>query len=108
MDLSIPIMAVSNLCSDLNFINMGTVGQCFVQNTMFGDVALAGAIIFVLFTALILRYNFPITMMIPVGLSLTYILWLMTASEIFMGIMILALIVGGAVLIIGLINYLNR
>jgi len=102
------LMATSNLCKNLNFTEFGTIGQCFVQNTMFGDVALAGLIIFVLFTALILRYNFPITIMLPVGLTLAYVLWLMSAADIFLGILILGLIVGGAILIIGLISYLNR
>ena len=106
--MNLPIMAVSKLCQDMIFTNMGQVGQCFVETTMFGDVGLAGIIIFVLFSALILKYNFPITMMIPVGLALTYVLWLMTMADIFLAILILALIIGGAVLIIGLINYLNR
>ena len=106
--LNLPILAVSKLCENLNFTNFGTVGQCFVQTTMLGDVTLAGLIIFVLFTALILRYNFPITMMLPVGLTLAYVLWLMTAASIFMGVFILGLIVGGAILIIAMISYLNR
>lgn len=106
--MNLPIAAVSKLCQDISFTNLGQVGQCFVETTMFGDVGLAGIVIFVLFTALILRYNFPVTMMIPVGLALTYVLWLMTNADIFLAILILALIIGGAVLIIGLINYLNR
>ena len=106
--LNLPILAVSKLCENLNFTDFGTVGQCFVQTTMLGDVTLAGLIIFVLFTALILRYNFPITMMLPVGLTLAYVLWLMTAASIFMGVFILGLIVGGAILIIAMISYLNR
>jgi len=46
--------------------------------------------------------------MIPLGIALGYVLWLMTGAEIFMGMFILALIIGGAVLIIGLMQYLNR
>lgn len=106
MDLS--ILAVSKLCQDISFTNIGQVGQCLVESTMFGDVAFAGVIIFVLFAGLIVKYGLPVTIMIPVGLALTYVLWLMTASDIFMGVLILALIVGGAVLIIALLNYLNR
>lgn len=106
--MNLPLLAVSKLCSSLNFTDFGTVGQCFVETTMFGDVALAGLIIFVLFTALVIRYNFPVTIMIPVGLSLAYVLLLMTSATIFMGIFILGLIIGGAVLIIGLLQYLNR
>ena len=101
-------MVVSKLCQDLLFTNFGSVGQCFVEVNLFGDVTLAGIILFVLFTGLIVRYNFPIQVILPVGIALTYVLWLMTASDLFMGILILGLIVGGAVLIIGLINYLNR
>jgi hypothetical protein len=106
--MNIPLLAVSNLCKNLNFTNFGTVGECFVQTTLFGDITIAGILVFVLVTALIVRYNFPITMILPVGIALTYVLWLMTLSELFLGIFILGLIIGGAVLIIGLIQYLNR
>lgn len=106
MDLT--LLAVSKLCQNVSFTDFGMVGQCLIEGTMFGNVALAGLIIFVLFTGLIVRYNFPITMMLPVGLALSYVLFLMTGADIFMGILILALIVGGAVLIIGLIQYMNR
>jgi len=108
MDITMPVLAVSKLCSSLNFTDFGTVGQCFVEMTLFGDVAFAGLIIFVLFAALIIRYNFPITVMLPVGIALAYVLWLMASADIFLGILILGLIIGGAVLIIGLIQYLNR
>jgi len=106
--MSLPILAISKLCQDVSFTNFGLVGQCLVESTLFGDVGLAGLLIFVMFTALVVRYNFPITIMLPVGISLSYVLWLMTASALFMGIFILSLIIGGAVLIIGLIQYLNR
>jgi len=108
MNIGLPILAVSELCKNLNFTNMGTVGQCFVETTMFGDVVLAGLIVFVLFVALIVRYNFPVTMMIPVGLALMYVLWLFTGAALFMGLLILGLIIGGAVLIIAMVSYLNR
>jgi len=106
--MSMIMLATSTLCKNLNFTNFGTVGQCFVETTMFGDVALAGILIFVLVSAMIIRYNFPIQTILPVGISLAYVLWLMTASDLFMGMLILGLIVGGAVLIIGLLQYLNR
>jgi len=102
------MLATSTLCKNLNFTNFGSVGSCFVETTMFGDVTLAGILIFVLVSALIIRYNFPIQTILPVGISLAYVLWLMTASDLFMGMLILGLIVGGAVLIIGLLQYLNR
>ncbi len=106
--MNIPLLAVSKLCQDVLFTDFGLVGQCLVEGTMFGNVALAGLIMFVLFTGLIIRYNFPITVMLPVGLALSYVLFLMSGADIFMGILILALIIGGAVLIIGLIQYMNR
>jgi len=89
-------------------MEFGTVGQCFVETTMFGDVVLAGILIFILIVALMLRNNFPIQTILPVGISLTYILWVLTASDLFMGLFILSIIVGGAVMIIGLLQYLNR
>jgi len=106
--MNLPILAVSKLCAELNYTNFNTVGTCLVETTMFGDVILAGLIVLILFTALIVKYNFPITMILPVGLALTYLLWLMAGADIFMGLLLLGLIVGGGVLIIALLNYLNR
>lgn len=108
MDFTMPILAVSEMCSRLNYTHFDTVGECLVQSTLFGDVVLAGLLLLVLFTALIIKYNFPITMILPVGIALTYLLWLMAGADIFMGLMLLGLIVGGGVLIIALLNYLNR
>ena len=108
MDISLPVLAVSRLCANLNYTNFNTVGTCLVESTMFGDVVLAGLILLVLFTALIIKYNFPITTILPVGIALTYVLWLMAGADIFMGLLLLGLIVGGGVLIIGLVQYLNR
>lgn len=99
---------VSKLCQNLNYTHFDTVGECLVQTTLFGDVILAGLLIFVLFTGLIIRYNFPITIILPVGLVLAYVLWLMTGANLFMGVLLLALIIGGSVLIIAIIQYINR
>ena len=106
--MNMPLLATSVLCQRLNFTNFGDVGTCLVESVFYGDIAIAGIILFVMFTALIVRYNFPITIILPVGLALAYVLWLMSGAEIFMGVLLLALIVGGAILIIALINYLNR
>jgi len=102
------MLATSVACQRLSFLDFGSVGSCLVETTMFGDVALAGVIIFVLFTALLIRYNFPVTMIIPVGIALAYVLYIMTYADIFLGILILGLIIGGAILIISLLSYLNR
>lgn len=96
------------LCEDLLFTNFGDVGTCFIQNVLFGDFTLAALIMFVLATALIIRYNFPITMIIPVGTSLAYVLWLVSGADIFLGILMLGLIISGGVLILGVLNYVNK
>lgn len=108
MDITMPVLAVSKLCANLNYTQFDKVGQCLVEGALFGDAVLAGLIILVLFTALIVKYNFPITMILPVGLALSYLLWLMAGADIFMGLLLLGLIVGGGVLIMALLNYLNR
>jgi len=74
--MDLPILAVSKMCAELNYTQFNTVGECLVESTMFGDVVLAGLVILILFTALIVKYNFPITMILPVGIALTYLLWL--------------------------------
>jgi len=101
-------MVVSELCANLNYTNFGTVGQCLVETTLFGDVALAGLIVFILFVGLVIRYNFPIQLILPIGIALAYVLWLMTLADIFLGILMLGLIIGGAILIIALLSYLDR
>jgi len=108
MITELPLLAVSKMCQNLDFTNFGTVGQCFVETTMFGDVALAGLIVFVLFTALMIKYNFPITVMLPVGLALGYVLWLMTAADIFLAMLMLGAIIGGGMLILAMIDRLNK
>lgn len=95
-------------CQDLLFTNFGDVGTCFIQNVLFGDFTLAALVIFVLMTALIIRYNFPITMIMPVGTALAYVLWLISGADLFLGIMMLGLIMGGGVLILGVLNYVNK
>lgn len=97
-----------SMCNDLIFTNFGDVGTCFIENVLFGDFTLAALIMFVLVTALIIRYNFPITMIIPVGTSLAYVLWLVSGADIFLGILMLGLIVSGGVLVLGVLNYVNK
>lgn len=108
MNIGLPLLAVSAACKNLDFTNFGNVGSCFIDGVFFGDVMLASIIIFILFVALTVRYNFPVTMMIPVGIALAYTMWLMSGADIFMGLLLLPVVIGGAVLILAILQYLNR
>ena len=103
-----PVLIVSEVCQRLNFTNFGSVGQCLVDGVFWGDTAITGVVLFILVTALVVRYNFPIQTILPVGIALSYVLYLMTGLELFIGILILGLIIGGAILVIGLLQYMNR
>jgi len=102
------MLLTSTLCRTLNFTNLDTVGECLVDLTLFGDVTLMGIIAFALFGGLLIKYNFPMTMMLPVGVGLSYVLFLMTGADLFLGVMMLSLIISGAILIIALLRYLKE
>jgi len=104
----LPLLAVSVACQGLDFTNFGNVGQCLVDGALFGNVGLAGLIILVMFTAMIIRYNFPVTTIIPVGIALSYVLFLMTGADLFMGLLIFGGVIGGSIVIIAILNHLNR
>lgn len=106
--MNLPLLAVSTACQRLNFTDFGSVGTCFVDNVMFGDVALVGIIILIMVIAIMIKNSFPMTMMIPVGISLGYVLMLMTGLALFEGIMLLGLIIGGAMVVIAILQFLNR
>jgi len=99
---------VSKLCQQLNFTDFSQIGSCLVEFTMFGDYVLAGVILSVLFLVLIMRFNFPIQLILPFMVALTYALFLVSGVTIFLGFLVLSLIVGGALMIIGILNITNK
>jgi len=106
--MNLPLLAVSEGCQRLLFTDFGSVGACFVEGTVFGDVTLMGIIIFIMVAFLIVRYNFPIQTILPVGIALSYAMYIMSGAEVFLGFMILGLIIGGAMLVIGILQHVNR
>lgn len=101
-------MPVSELCQAVNFTNFSQVGDCFVQQALFGDFMLLGIIITVMFVIMLHRYNFPMLMFLPFVNVLTYTLFLFNGDPTFLGLFILSLVASGVALIIGMLNYLNR
>ena len=102
------VFLTSKLCKDLSFLHWDTVGTCFVEQTLFGDVTLLGIIAFTLFGGLLIKYNFPMTMLLPVGIGLSYVLFIMTGADFFLGVMLLGLIISGAILMIAILQYLKE
>jgi len=99
---------MSEFCQRLNFGNLADVGKCLNEVTLGNDPILGGILLTILFTGLLVRYNFPVTLILPFGMALSYTLWLLSGADIFMGIFMFIIITGGAVLIIGILKYINR
>ncbi len=103
----IPLIT-SVACKTLDFTQFGEIGTCLVEQTMFGDVFLAGIIVFALFTILIVKNNFPLTLTLPVGSVTAFAMWLIAPMPFFMLLFILSLMLNGGLLIIGILGYANR
>jgi len=99
---------MSEFCQRLNYGNLADVGKCLNEVTLGNDPILGGILLTILFTGLLVRYNFPVTLILPFGMALSYTLWLLSGADIFMGIFMFIIITGGAVLIIGILKYINR
>jgi len=99
---------MSEFCQRLNFGNLADVGKCLNEVTLGNDPILGGIFLSIVFTGLLVRYNFPVTLILPFGMALSYTLWLLSGADVFMGIFMFIIITGGAVLIIGILKYINR
>ena len=102
------MLLMSEFCQRLNFGNLADVGKCLNEVTLGNDPILGGILLTILFTGLLVRYNFPVTLILPFGMALSYTLWLLSGADVFMGIFMFIIITGGAVLIIGILKYINR
>jgi len=92
----------------MDFNNFAQVGECFVQQAFFGDFTLLGILIAAMFLIMIVKYNFPMSLLIPFSSALFYVLWLLSGSSIFLGLLIISLILMGGIMIVGLVNYFSR
>ena len=109
MGFMLPILAVSKLCQNLNVSDLSVLGQCFIQFAFFGDLGLMGLAIFSVFVGFIVRYNLPGGIILPLGVGLTYLLFIMSGGAgIFLFLFILSLIANGVLVVIGMMNYINR
>lgn len=102
------ILMMSDACRRLNYTNFGEVGKCLTEVTLQGDPILAGIVLSILFIGLLVRFNFPMTLFIPFGIALTYTLWLLSGSEVFLGLFMFSIMVAGAIAFIGLLKSINK
>ena len=103
------LLQMSNECLRLNYANFAQVGQCLTEVTLQGDPLLAGILLSIMFGGLIVRYNFPISLMLPFALALSYGLWLLSpTTNLFGGIYMFIIMIGGGILVIGLLKFINR
>jgi hypothetical protein len=105
----LPFLLLSQLCQNMNFANFGQLGTCFIETMLFGDIGLAGLMILSVFVGFIVRYNMPGQLILPLATALTYILFIATGgASIFFFFFILTLIVNGVLVVLGIMNYINR
>lgn len=103
------ILAMSEFCQRLNYANLGNVAKCLNEVALQSDPMLGAVLLTVLFAGIIIRANFPITLMLPFVMALSFTMWLLVPSaNIFLGIFMLTIIVGGAVMIMSILKAINR
>jgi len=103
-----PIVLISNACQNLNFSDFSVIGKCVVEFGLFGDITLAGLMVFVVFAGFIMRYNMPGNLLLPLGAALTYGLYIISPQPQFLFLFILTLIINGVLIVMGILNYVNR
>lgn len=102
------ILQFSQFCQRLDFSQLSEVGHCLVDVSLQGDMILAAILLSVLFGGLIVRYNFPIGLMLPFAMAITYTLWLLTGASYFLAFFMFTMMVGGALLILAILKYINK
>ena len=107
--LDMPLMLVSKACQNLNVSDLSVLGKCFIDYAFFGDLGLTGIMIMSVFVGFIVRYNLPGGMILPIGTALTYLLYIMSGgATIFLFLLVLTLIANGVLVVMALMNYINR
>lgn len=109
MPLQLPILAISKLCQNMNVSDLSVIGKCFIEFNLFGDLGLTGLMIMSVFVGFVVRYNLPGGIILPIGTALAYLLYIMSGGTgIFLFLLILALIANGVLIVIAMMNYINR
>jgi hypothetical protein len=109
MPLQLPILAISKLCQNMNVSDLSVIGKCFIEFNLFGDLGLTGLMIMSVFVGFVVRYNLPGGIILPIGTAIVYLLYIMSGSApIFLFLLILTLIANGVLIVIAMMNYVNR
>jgi ABC-type uncharacterized transport system permease subunit len=107
--MDMPIMLVSKVCQNMNVADFSVLGKCFIDYAFFGDLGLTGIMIMSIFVGFVVRYNMPGGIILPIGTALSYLLYIMSGgSSIFLFLLIMTLIANGVLIVIGVMNYINR
>jgi hypothetical protein len=99
---------IQEVCRNVNFASLQSVGTCFLANAFWGNATLGGIAILFLFMGYLFRYNFPVAMFFPIVNMLFYGLWLITGDALWLGLLLLGFIVSGVIMSIGLLGSVNR
>lgn len=103
------LLAMSDFCKRLDYSNLGNVAKCLNEVTLQNDAKLGAILLTIMFAGLLIRYNFPVTLLLPFTMALSFTMWLLVPSAtVFLGIFMLTLIIGGAVLIMSILKAINR
>jgi len=109
MDFAMPILLVSKACQNMNVSDFSVLGKCFIDFAFFGDMGLTGLMLMSVFVGFVVRYNMPGGIILPIGTALTYLLYIMSGGgTIFLFLLIMTLIANGVLIVLGVMNYINR
>lgn len=101
-------MPISQLCKNINFTNMNTVGTCFSEFVFFGDGSLASIVLIILFVLIGVKAQLPLEVMFPALMGLVFVLWLFTGAVWLIGLFLLGLLIIGIMLGLNFLAYLAR
>lgn len=102
------IPLLTNACRNLIITDIPQAGACFTEFVFFGDTTLASLIILIFSAFMATRFSMPLEVIAPMCLGLTFVLWLMTGSQIMLGLFLIGLIIGGALFGLSMLQYLSR
>jgi hypothetical protein len=102
------IPLLSRACQSLVITDFPQAGECFTEFVFFGDSTLASILVLVFMAFMATRFSMPLEVIAPMILGLTFVLWLLTGSQIMLGLFLIGLIIGGALFGLSMLQYLSR
>jgi hypothetical protein len=102
------IPLLSKGCQDLIITDIPQAGSCFAEFVFLGDTTFASIMVLILIVFVAVRYSMPLEFLAPAFIGLTFVLWLLSGSQIMLGLFLIGLLIGGALFGLSFLQYLSR